>query len=200
MKIVITGGIGCGKSYVASLIKSEYLSHYELYDYDKVVHTLYDNPTIQSALYLAFGTWDRRELSKHVFNDKKAMNKLKKIFSQPLIDSLSVVNSQPNVIIDIPVWYEYRKDIPITADYVVCAACKDDVQIDRVVKRDGRTPHQVSQIIKSQVSQEHKKHLSDFIIYTDLTVDLRTQLDKMFHVMKITTDKSQSSPQISQVV
>ena len=193
MKIVITGGIGCGKSYVSELIIREFLPTFSLYDYDSIVKQLYEDKTIQSALYLNFGTSDRSEISRHVFRNKKGMADLKRIFSEPLSTTMIKANLLPDVVLDIPIWYEYRRDIPIQPDFVVTVACDYHTQVARVKSRDNRTDAEIQRIIDSQATNIKS---SDFVVNTNTGVDLRGQLTDILSAMKITTDKQRSSPQI----
>jgi dephospho-CoA kinase len=197
MQIVITGGIGCGKSTVTEILKSEFLQHYQLYDYDKAVHQLYENKTVQSELYMKFGTHNRRELSKHAFADKKNMLKMKEIFKPYIQRQIIDCGKQDDILLDIPVWYEYHNDFGILPKLVINVSCSPDIQLQRVIARDTHRPlKEIQQILAAQIPLKDKIEMSQHTIYTDPGIDVRASIRRILQVEKITTGKSSLSPQI----
>jgi len=172
--IALTGGIGCGKSTVCSLLS---LSGFDIIDTDKIAKIILDDN--KEKLKLLFGDEyivgheiDRQKLGRLVFSDKEARQKLES-FVHPLIydevkaraDELE--KKQTPYIVDIPLYYETKNyDI----DKVVCVYCPISIQIQRVISRDNKTPKEIDDIIKSQIDIETKKQKSDYVI--DNTKDL----------------------------
>ena len=197
MQIVITGGIGCGKSTVTEILKTEFLQHYQLYDYDKSIHKLYEDKAIQAELYVNFGTHDRRELSKHAFADKKNMLKLKQFFKPHIQRQILDAAKIDDILLDIPVWYEYHNDFGILPKLVVNVSCAPDVQLQRVIARDSHRPlKEIQQILAAQIPLKDKIEMSQHTIYTDPGMDVRASIRRILQVEKITTGKSSLSPQI----
>jgi len=106
MKIVITGNIGCGKSTVTNFIHT-LLPHYQVFDIDAVVRELYKDVDIKLALEREFGTSSKTEISDIVFFDEDAKNKLYDIINPYLIAAVESWQVLPDVIFDIPLFFEY---------------------------------------------------------------------------------------------
>ena len=82
MIIGITGSFGTGKTTVASMFKKH---GFEIIDVDKLYHDdFYKNRSLKKEIKKEFGTLDRNELKKIVFNDYSKLKKLNKI-THPLI-------------------------------------------------------------------------------------------------------------------
>ncbi len=172
--IALTGGIGCGKSTVCSLLS---LSGFDIIDTDKIAKIILDDN--KEKLKLLFGDEyivgheiDRQKLGRLVFSDKEAREKLES-FVHPLIYDEVIARAdelekkQTPYIVDIPLYYETKNyDI----DKVVCVYCPISMQIQRVISRDNKTPKEIEDIIKSQIDIETKKQKSDYVI--DNTKDL----------------------------
>ena len=85
--IGITGLMGTGKSYIAEkLAEKSYIHNIDL---DLLCHQIYDKENLKhektrELLIKEFGTLDKREIGKIVFNDDIKMEKLNNIFRKPL--------------------------------------------------------------------------------------------------------------------
>ena len=83
--VLLTGGIGSGKSAVASYLESKGIP---VYDSDSRTKALYDSdpdlvPSLERALGVSLrkedGSFDRKALSSVIFSDKKALSKVESI-------------------------------------------------------------------------------------------------------------------------
>ena len=104
MKIIaITGSIGCGKSFLANIIRS---LGYVVYDADKWVKYLYYRPAFLKVIKQNFpevfdanGTFNKRKLRNLVFNNNQELKRLEKLVHPFLKQKLLNVirkNSQTN--------------------------------------------------------------------------------------------------------
>ena len=84
MKIIaITGSIGCGKSFLANIIRS---LGYVVYDADKWVKYLYYRQAFLKVIKQNFpevfdanGTFNKRKLRNLVFNNNQELKRLEKL-------------------------------------------------------------------------------------------------------------------------
>jgi dephospho-CoA kinase len=125
------------------------------------------------------GALDRLKLSKIVFSDKEKHKLLGDITYRHI---LSVVREMAAklagegkrcVIVDAPMLFESGFDKE--CDYIVCVIADDDIRIDRIVRRDGITPHEARARIASQISNDDLKSRCDYVIYNNSDT---TELDK----------------------
>jgi len=170
MKIVITGNIGCGKSTVTNFIHT-LLPHYQVFDIDAVVRELYKDVDIKLALEREFGTSSKTEISDIVFFDEDAKNKLYDIINPYLIAAVESWQVLPDVIFDIPLFFEYFTSIFDKSHdtYVICVSCSDDNQLLRIKDRGGIAETKAQAIMAQQLSLDEKIKRSNAVIHNDST-------------------------------
>ena len=167
--IILTGGIGTGKSTVATMLK---LYGYKIIDADEISKKIFE--TKKEKIKQIFGTDNRKELRKIVFNNK---NKLKILESLILPDVKKEVLKKAkelekdNIIyfIDLPLFFE-KQNYPEFNKVLVVYAPKE-IQIQRVIKRDNVDEKGALLIINNQIDIEEKKKKADFVI--DNSKDLK---------------------------
>ncbi|WP_242336373.1 dephospho-CoA kinase [Limosilactobacillus urinaemulieris] len=172
--IGLTGGIATGKSTVSTLLR---LSGYPVIDADQVVRQL---QTVHSKglerLTAVFGsgilnadqTLNRQALGSLVFSDQTKLAKLNMIM-QPLIREeiwRQIKNYQkqqiPYVILDAPLLFE--ENYTDECDLVVVVATDYQIQVQRLMKRNGYSQTEAEQRIDSQMPLAKKKQLADIVI------------------------------------
>lgn len=174
IKIGITGGIGSGKSVVSHLLEMKGIP---VYDSDKESKRIVNyNETIRMKLIELLG--------EEIYNGKDLNKKLLAsfIFGNP--DHLKVVNSiiHPAVKIDFLQWAKTHESSAIigfesailieagftqTMDYIVSVQAPMEIRIKRVAMRDRSPLSLIEKRINSQMNDEEKCRLSDFIIIND---------------------------------
>ncbi len=174
MKIVaITGSIGCGKTYIANIIRS---LGYSVYDIDKWVKYLYFKEyfldTIKKEFPESFinDEFNKRVLRNIVFNDNDKLKKLESLihpFLKQKLLNLIRKQSKKNCVIflDIALLFEMHWDK--YCDYIVLADVDKDIQKNRVMKRDNITEEDFNKIISVQLDNEFKKKFSTIIVDTN---------------------------------
>ncbi len=175
MKIIrLTGGIGSGKSVVASFF-GEFGA--KVIDADRIAHELLKP---QSEAWKAIvehfgnfvlnedGTINRKRLGNIVFNDPEELQFLNKIMHpaiskriQELINFYKSTGA-PYIVIDAPLVLEAGKGSPDNP--IVVVICNDELRIQRVMERDSISRDEVVRRIQSQMPQEEKAKLADYII------------------------------------
>lgn len=193
MKIIrLTGGIGSGKSVVASFF-SEFGA--KVINADSIAHELLKP---QSELWKAIvghfgnsilnedGTINRKKLGSIVFNNPDELQFLNSIMHpvisqriQELIDFHKSSGTQ-YLVIDAPLVHEVgraNQDKP-----TVVVICDDELRIKRVMERDSISREEVIRRIQSQLPQEKKAMLADYVI--DNSGSIEETRKKAFEVWK----------------
>ena len=128
------------------------------------------------------GTLNRKELGSIVFSDKRKLEKLKRVL-HPIIRRRiirTIEKAQERVVfIDAALIFELELDKLL--DMVWMVKIRDEIQLERLMKRDGSSKREALDRIQSQVNQDEKVKKSDIIIYNDDTKD--TLYEQVDHVI-----------------
>jgi dephospho-CoA kinase len=186
MLIALTGGIGSGKSTVAS--EWVQLGATEI-DADLLAREVVEPGTVGLNLVLeAFGkdlllpdgSLNRGELAKRAFSSENERKRLEAIL-HPLIQQLAlqkVSQSQGVTIYTIPLLVETKS--PLSFDKVVTISCPEDVRIERLIRK-GFSKDEALRRIAAQANDEQRKARADLVIDSDCTIDeLRTKAREVF--------------------
>ncbi len=193
--IGLTGGIGSGKSTVATL----FVQHgARLIDTDEISHALTRSggaaiPEIRTTFGNSFvdaqGALDRSKMRELVFAKPDAKKQLESIL-HPLILNLakqtaSSATSAPYTLIAIPLLFEstrYRDWLHRT----LVVDCPEELQIARTMQRSGLDKALIQSIINQQISRSQRTALANDIILNDSDLaTLSTQVDAL-HVRFLT--------------
>ena len=179
MKIIgITGSMGCGKTYLANMIRD---LGYGVYNPDKWVRGLYKNSQFLEVIKQNFpmtfenGVFNKRSLRNLVFSDKNQLEKLEKIvhpFLKKKIQSIIHKFSRKSDVIFFDAALLFEKNWDIYCDYVIVADVDEETQKQRVMKRDGISEDDFYKIIKVQIPQSEKCERADIVIDTGLAENI----------------------------
>lgn len=179
MRFVVTGNMGCGKSTVVQMLQ-EMLPSHRLFDFDRAVHALYQDPTVILLLELEFNTSDRRQISDIVHSDPNKMKRLGEIMNASLLHQLQDACADDNIILDVPLWFEIldvRGSRELEVDGVVCVTCEPEKQRNRIRSRNGFSDEKIDSILAKQLSQDEKTRRASVVIDNSGTLDdLRAQV------------------------
>ena len=162
----ITGGIGSGKSLVIQYLKSKGYITYgadEIYDAllndDNFVYEIYK---LLEIPYKTGEKFDRELVSKIVFNDKEKLKLLNAFTHEKIMSKMIVLSKTHNGIVfnEVPLLFESGYE-NLYDDVIVVVRDKTE-RINAVIKRDGKSKHQVENIIKNQFDYDkisQKKHI-----------------------------------------
>lgn len=166
MRIVITGGMGSGKSTITAYLRQE-LPDYEFFDMDACVKGLYDDEVTQMILTHTFGTCIKSEISDLVFADDNAKQRLYAIMNGAIIAKVKIAAVDLNVVFDMPLFFEMGGTQLFEPDCIICVTCSEETRIERIKARDGFSEEKIRSIIAQQMPVAEKAQLSDYVISTD---------------------------------
>ena len=171
----LTGGIGCGKSTVADLFAALGAS---VVDTDLIAHALTTSggaamPAIVAEFGAAYatpdGALDRAKMRALAFADAGARQRLEHIL-HPLIReataAAAAATTGPYVIYVVPLLIEsgsWRERVT----RILAIDCPENVQISRVMARNGLQEAQVKAIMAAQVPRAARLAAADDVILND---------------------------------
>jgi dephospho-CoA kinase len=175
LKVGLTGGIGSGKSTIARLFneKGAYVV-----DFDRLVHQAEERGNaVWQSIVDTFGeqilnednTINRVKLGEIVFGDRKRLEILNSIvhpavFAQwkEAVDGICETRKDAVIIADIPLLIEVGWQDRF--DMVVLVYVSPDIQIERIMKRDGCSRKHALERLHSQMPIDDKIAYADFVI------------------------------------
>jgi dephospho-CoA kinase len=193
LKIGITGGIGSGKTTACRLFEQLGVPVYYADDRAKWIQN--NDPNLILALKQLFGSdiyennvLDRTRLGKIVFSDKK------------MLDALNAI-VHPAVFKDAAEWQEMQqkagaaytlKEAALlfetgsykTLDKIIVVSAPLELRIERVMQRDNLSREEVQKRINSQMPQEEKEKMADFVLNNLSLQDLEREVLNLHHLIK----------------
>ena len=210
MRIALTGGIGSGKNYIATLF--EELGFYSI-DLDLISKTIYTkNSEVYNHIVEAFsddnildaeGEINRKALKDIIFKsddkrlllesvahkyimaeDRRLANKIKSK------DSKAIIITHAALLIDAGFYKGYDLTILIYTDI--------ETQINRVSSRDNLPVDTIKKIINTQMPYEEKLKYADMVIDNNSSddKDIREEVARVFKLIKLIEHGSKHSDKI----
>lgn len=172
---VMTGGIATGKSTVCSLLK---MHGFSLIDADVIAKEKLE--ASKAELREIFGdeifdgsNIDRKKLADIIFSSKEQREKLNG-FIHPKIRAEITKQAQKREKFELP----YLMDIPLffeSGDYdckmSMVVYTPKNIQLDRLVKREGLSIEEAQRRVDAQIDIEDKKNRADWVV--DNSSDLK---------------------------
>jgi len=169
----LTGGIGSGKSMVASMFAQ---LGADVIDADQLARDVVEpgQPALEEIasafgreILLPDGRLDRGKLARIIFADPVARGKLNAIthprIKERMAAEISARASRPGVLIaDIPLLYENDRTGSVQAVIVVWV--DPQTQLRRLLERDGLTEEEARQRIAAQMPLDEKRARADIVI------------------------------------
>lgn len=176
LKIAITGNIASGKTTVQKILEQK---GYKVLDTDIVGHKLLDElPEIKNEfskyeIFNANGMINRPEFGKLIFSNPELKTKLEEIIHPAIkreILKFFAENYQEKVLfVGIPLLFETNmRDI---FDKAVLIYTNDNIRKERLIKRNSYTAEYAQCRMDSQMPQNTKKALCEYIIDNSSTLD-----------------------------
>ena len=175
----LTGGIGSGKSTVASVFKrlgvkvvdSDQASRAVVEPESETLKTIIDH--FKGETLLVDGQLNRSALRDIIFNNPEHKAWLEGLL-HPLINGwisqqLEQPTTSPYVILESPLLFETNQYKMINTSLLVDVS--PELQIARASQRDRVNKSQIQAIINTQMSRQQKVELADFIFDNSLAID-----------------------------
>ncbi|MBN2071350.1 MAG: dephospho-CoA kinase [Candidatus Krumholzibacteriota bacterium] len=187
--IVVTGGIGSGKSTVAAILAGK---DGKIIDADALAHGVYDDPALKEKLMERFGpgvftrsgTVSRAKLGRIVFSDLRMMALLDRTvrpFVKELVSKTVRESRSRNkyIVLDAVLYFQYK--FRFRADLVVTTRASERTRVKRIVERDKCDASEARRRIETQKGMEDEWNRAGVTIDTDCsrkallrkTVDIR---------------------------
>jgi len=194
----LTGGIGCGKTTVADMFAALGAS---VIDTDQIAHSLTaPHGAAMPALLAEFGddfatadgALDRAKMRALVFTDAGARARLEAILHPRIREATAAaaaIATGDYVVYVVPLLIEsgsWRERV----SRVLAIDCPEDVQIARVMARNGLSEEQVRAIMAAQVTRAQRRAAADDIILNDDGLEaLRPQVEAL-HALYLSLRKA----------
>lgn len=192
MIIGLTGGIATGKSNVSSCLAEH---GYAMVNADQVTHEVQaaGQPGLK-AIIKKFGdqyltsknTLDRHKLGQMVFSHPQALKELVRVIDPyiraTIIRRIKTLQEQGHskIVLEAPTLFE--SGYQYLADKLVVVACRPEVQLQRLCRRDGFDRKAAQERIDAQWPLKIKKALADVVIDSNGSIDqTRQQVIKLMH-------------------
>ena len=192
ISIAITGGIGSGKSYISHILQEYGIPIYNTDDEAKrlmvsdegIRHDLI--ALLGEEVYVE-GTLNKSLLASYLFADAENAARINGIV-------------HPRVKLDFCRWLEQHTDKEIVGmecailfeagfddavDAVVMVYAPEALRVERAMKRDHATEAQIRARIAAQLDDEEKRKRADYVIYTDGSIPLDSQLSTLIAQLKL---------------
>ena len=189
-KIIITGGVGTGKSTVLSMFK-QCLDDYIFSDMDVLIDHLYAHPDPMFVEFMIkhFGTTDKKQISQIVFKDKDKMGVLNSYLFSYVDDYLGKwLQGDNKNVMEFPLFFEMMEmaqksvplnnscnDVYLNATIIVIRA-DQDIRIQRILERSKQTHpdwtyETVMNVLNNQMDSKIKEAKADYVIDNSGTVE-----------------------------
>ena len=189
LRVRLTGSIGVGKSFVGSVFVE---LGCRLLDADATAREVVLPGTAGLAAVVkefgpevlqTDGTLDRKQLGAVVFGDEQKRRRLNAILHPRIIEKQDQIlqqweSEEPNGIgiVDAALMIEsggYKR-----FDKLIVVHCRPEVQLERLMLRDGLSCDEAQKRIDSQMPQEEKQRYADYLIDTSDGFELTRQRTK----------------------
>ena len=186
--IGLTGGIGSGKSVVASLLETYGMS---IYIADKESKQLLNaSPSIRAQLTALLGDsiydaggLNRRLMASLIFNDAKLLAQVNAIIHPQVAHHFKQwLSRQTSTFAVLESAILFESGFSDLVDICMLVYAPRELCIKRVMSRDGITETEVLKRMQHQISDEEKKILSDHVIYNDDIHALIPQIERWFYL------------------
>lgn len=188
MILGLTGGIGTGKSTVANMLKEKGIP---VVDTDLISREVIEYPEIIEKIKLEISNevfdfnnkLDRKKISEIVFENQEKLKKLNEIMHPEILKKMwdEVEELKKNykiIVVDVPLLFEINMEKEV--DKILLIYASKEIQLKRIMERDGRTREEAVKIISSQMPLYKKREKSDYIIQNNDSLEkLEKNLDKI---------------------
>jgi len=187
LTVALTGGIGSGKTSIASIFKSLGVPVIDSDTISKEI-ILPGKPCFKDIInefgeeiLTNKGTIDRYKLRCIIFNNDKARIKLENIIHPVVFENIdteiSLIN-YPYCLVIIPLLIETKSTEKF--DRILVIDALESLQFERIVKRDDISPILIKKIIKTQAKRKERlRYANDIIVNNDTIMNLNKSINTL---------------------
>lgn len=187
----ITGGIGCGKSMAAAYLAELGAIHIDADGISRAL-TARDGAALEQirrifgdSVFSEDGSLNRRALGDLVFSDPAAKRALEGVI-HPLVQRIAMdkieesgKNGARVAVLNVPLLFETGMDVLCDETWTLTAPA--DVQLARVMERDGLSREQAISRIESQMAMEDRNARATRVINSDRPIEkTRSELNQLY--------------------
>ena len=187
LTIALTGGIGSGKTSIASIFKSLGVPIIDSDTISKEI-ILPGKPCFKDIvnefgeeILTNKGTIDRYKLRDIIFNNDKARIKLENIIHPIIFKNIDIQISlinYPYCLVIVPLLIETKSTERF--DRILVIDALESLQFERIVKRDDISPILIKKIIKTQVKRKERlRYANDIIVNNDTIMNLNKSINTL---------------------
>jgi dephospho-CoA kinase len=178
--IGLTGGIGAGKSAVASIFAEHGFAVLNTDDLAKSV--MAEQPEVSIAIRDEFGDeafqdgkLNAQFIGTIVFgDDSEKLERLNRIVHPPVIDAMIAkiedLHKSGESVIFVEIALIYSAGVDDGFDYIIAVVADDELRIKRLVESRGMYETEIRKRMSSQTSKEQLISLADFTIENNGTI------------------------------
>ena len=199
LTIGITGGIGCGKSYVSAKMRLRGIPVYDSDTRAKLITAT--NPVIKMELTrlvgptlycpCGCGVLQKEVLAKFIFGNSDNLAKVNAIIHPRVKEDFRQWADEQKgkdfCILESAILFESGFDGEV--DFKVCVDAPLELRIRRCMERDKTTREAVVERINNQMDQAEKCSKADYVIVNDGVQALEPQIDALLEKCKKTLNK-----------
>ncbi len=172
MRIILTGGIGSGKSTIVEMLKKHDIV---VIDSDTISKNVFTRniPAIQDIFATELKGVDLREyVSGIIFSQPKMRMQLATLMHpkiRNIIHQRELELKQIPHVIDMPLYFETKQFVD--DDYIILVKISYEKQLERLMSRSGYTKEESDKRILTQLPTSIKERKSDYIIDNEGTLE-----------------------------
>lgn len=199
IKVGLTGGIGSGKTYVATVFKQLGVPVFYADEMGKKALT---QSTLKEKIVSCFGkdildnsnTIDTKKLAAIVFSNPQALKQLTSIthtyIHQQFFLFAEAHIQEPYIIIEAAILFEYNFDAWV--DSVIMVSAPESIRIERVKQRDSLDLETIKNRMNQQFTEQLIRYKADYEIVNDEQHGLVSQVLNL-HQVFINRNKNKSN-------
>jgi dephospho-CoA kinase len=189
--IGLTGGIGSGKTTLATYLKSlgipVFIADDEAKKLMQSTEVVAEIQTVFGKAIFENGVLNRQQLAAIVFSDPKKLSQLNAII-HPAVKKqfriwLDQFQSEPIVVYETAILFESGSDQNCDSIITITAPLED--RITRVMQRDNSSREQVLDRINAQWTDEQRIAKSNFVVENSDAQLAKSSIEKILKILKI---------------
>lgn len=183
MKIGITGGMGCGKTYVCNLLRKQ---GFPVYSCDERAKRLMkEDEAIKAAIvqvvgedaYTEDGELNKPVLTAFLYSSKENQDKINAIVHPRIRSDFNMwCNFQDSDVMFMECAILYEAGLETAVDKVIYIYASDEVRMRRVIRRDKINRTEAYNRMQMQLPEEEKLKRADYCVLNNGSNNILKQL------------------------